>query len=269
MTLLSPCAQQVKRYDYDRFLCTLFAHPEHREPLFALFAFNQEISKISQSVSEPMIGFIKLQWWREALEDLYNGTMRGHDILKSLPHHTLSYASLEDIITAREADMDEDQPATYEALLDYIKRTSCALFQLGSTITAPTSPEIQKASEHLGIAWALTGIMRAVKFPDTKRILFPQDRVNGEEIRTGHRLEQVTPLAKEWVTLARNHIAEARQLRKHIPHASLPIFLPARLAELYLSRIEKAGYDLFHTDLEGKLTGAQLKLLGSAMVKRF
>ncbi len=269
MNTLSPCAAQVKRYDYDRFLCTLFAEPMHREPLFALLAFNQEIAKISHSVSEPMVGFIKLQWWREALEDLYNGTVRGHDILKALPYQTISYASLEDMISAREADMDDVQPATQEELIQYIERTSCTLFSLCAQVTTSTSPELQKACHHLGIAWALTGIMRAVKFPDTKRILFPQDRINGEEIRTGHRLEQVPPLAKEWVALARQHLKEARALRKALPASITPIFLPARLAELYLSRIEKANYDLFHTDLEGNLTLAQLKLLYAATLKRF
>ena len=35
--------------------------------LFALYAFNLEIARVREPVSEPMPGEIRLQWWRDAL----------------------------------------------------------------------------------------------------------------------------------------------------------------------------------------------------------
>ena len=52
---LSHCADYVRRHDRDRFLCTLFAAPEKRESLFTLYAFNQEVSKTREMVSEVML----------------------------------------------------------------------------------------------------------------------------------------------------------------------------------------------------------------------
>ena len=68
---LSYCAGEVRRHNADRFFTTLLARKDHREDLFALYAFNLEISKTREIVSETMLGAIRLQWWREAIEAIY------------------------------------------------------------------------------------------------------------------------------------------------------------------------------------------------------
>ena len=65
---LSPLARLVRRHDRDRFLTALFAPAERREDLLALYAFNYEIAKTREVVSEPVLGQIRLQWWRETID---------------------------------------------------------------------------------------------------------------------------------------------------------------------------------------------------------
>src|SRR5688572_31872194 len=81
---LSYCAREVRRADYDRFLTVLFAPPAARERLFALYAFNHEIAKVRETVSEPMLGQIRLQWWREAIATIYEGKPRPHAVVDAL-----------------------------------------------------------------------------------------------------------------------------------------------------------------------------------------
>src|SRR5271157_5432659 len=64
---LSPVAALVRRHDRDRFQTVLFAPAARREALFALYAFNYEIARVRESVTEPMIGQIRLEWWRESI----------------------------------------------------------------------------------------------------------------------------------------------------------------------------------------------------------
>ena len=64
----SYCGALLRRHDADRYLTALFAPGERREALFALYAFNLEIARMREAVSEPMMGLIRLQWWRDALE---------------------------------------------------------------------------------------------------------------------------------------------------------------------------------------------------------
>ena len=73
---LSYSAQQVRLSDPDRFLTALFAPAAARENLFALYAFNLEVARIPELVHEPMMGQIRLQWWRERFDEIYAGQPR-------------------------------------------------------------------------------------------------------------------------------------------------------------------------------------------------
>jgi len=68
---LSLCAAELRRGDRDRFLTALFAPADRREALFALYAFNLELARIRESVSQPMLGLIRLQWWRDGLDAIF------------------------------------------------------------------------------------------------------------------------------------------------------------------------------------------------------
>jgi len=70
---VSYVAGEVRRHDRDRFLTTLFVSPENRADLWALYAFNAEIARIPGSVSEPMLGRIKVQWWRDVITAIADG----------------------------------------------------------------------------------------------------------------------------------------------------------------------------------------------------
>ncbi len=62
------CEHQVRHHDKDRFLASLYAPAERRPFLFALYAFALEIGRVRRVVREPLVGTIRLQWWREALD---------------------------------------------------------------------------------------------------------------------------------------------------------------------------------------------------------
>jgi phytoene/squalene synthetase len=66
--LASRLAHSVRAADPDRYFATLFAPPTVRPYLFAFYAFNAEVSRIAESVREPMLGAIRLDWWRETAE---------------------------------------------------------------------------------------------------------------------------------------------------------------------------------------------------------
>src|SRR5215471_18639800 len=70
---LSPVAALVRRHDRDRFQTVLFAPAARREALFALYAFNYEIARVRETVTEPVLGQIRLQWWRENIAAAFEG----------------------------------------------------------------------------------------------------------------------------------------------------------------------------------------------------
>src|SRR6184192_565741 len=82
---LSPVAALVRRHDRDRYQTALFAPADRREALFALYAFNYEIARVRELVSQPMLGQIRLQWWREAVAAAFAGApSRQHEVAQPL-----------------------------------------------------------------------------------------------------------------------------------------------------------------------------------------
>ena len=82
---LSPIGAFARAHDPDRFLCALFAPAERREALFALIAFNHELARAREAASNPMAALIRLQWWRDALEEARLGRpARRHEVAAPL-----------------------------------------------------------------------------------------------------------------------------------------------------------------------------------------
>ncbi len=60
----------VRDADRDRWLATLYAPEPVRAALLAAHALDLELAKVAATTTEPMIGRIRLAWWRERLEAL-------------------------------------------------------------------------------------------------------------------------------------------------------------------------------------------------------
>jgi len=246
----------VRQHDRDRFQTALFAPARHRDALFALYAFNYEIARVRESVREPMLGQIRLQWWREAIEAAYRGAPpRRHEVVEAvsaaIASRRLGRGHFERLIAARERDLDAAPPARLTALEDYAEGTSAALIELSLEALDAAAPAALAAARHVGIGYALAGLLRAMPthaaagrsyIPDdiaAKAGLDPRDYA---ALRTTPALR----LAVETLTgAASRHLAAARALRRDVPRDALPALLPARIADRVLRRLERAGFDPF------------------------
>src|SRR5437868_5057252 len=73
--------EAVQKGDRDRYVADLFAPEPFRRHLFALHAFNAEVARVRDVVSDPMLGEIRLQWWRDSIT---NGAGGGHPVTTAL-----------------------------------------------------------------------------------------------------------------------------------------------------------------------------------------
>jgi phytoene synthase len=127
---------QIKRVDPDRWLSSRFIADEAlRADVIALYAFDHEIARIPGSVSQPLLGEIKLAWWREGLDEVFaGGSVRGHPTLQALAgaiaRHRLPRISLDAMIEARVRQLDPTpfaDEAARDAWLDAVGGTAAAL----------------------------------------------------------------------------------------------------------------------------------------------
>ncbi len=103
------CEALVRAADKDRFLATLFAPAEHRNALFALYAFNVEVSRVREAVRDPLSGEIRLQWWRDVLGGEGRGEVAANPVaaalLAAMTRYALPGERLAALIAARRFDL--------------------------------------------------------------------------------------------------------------------------------------------------------------------
>lgn len=160
MPQLSYCASQVRRLDHDRFLCALLAPAKARQALFALYAFNLEVASIREMVSDPLLGRIRLQWWREAVDGIYSARPARHPVVEPLGEAVrrfdLSRDHFERLLEARAFDLDDDAPADLDTLVGYAEDTSSSLSLLSLEALEVADGASRRAARHVGIAWGPT-----------------------------------------------------------------------------------------------------------------
>ncbi|MEM8539885.1 MAG: squalene/phytoene synthase family protein, partial [Pseudomonadota bacterium] len=59
--------ETLRDTDREAYLASLFLAADVREDFATLWAFNAEIERIRNLISEPVPGEIRLQWWRDVI----------------------------------------------------------------------------------------------------------------------------------------------------------------------------------------------------------
>jgi len=129
------CADLVERGDPDRFLSAMTADMAHRGDLMVLYAFNLEVVRAPWITAEAMIAEMRLQWWADVIEEIYEGgKVRRHEVVTPLAalisEKQLDRAPFEALIEARRWDIYKEPHADKAALDRYIMDTSAGLVWL-------------------------------------------------------------------------------------------------------------------------------------------
>jgi phytoene synthase len=122
-------ARFARAHDPDRFLCALFAPAARRGAIFALIAFNHELARAREATTNPVAALIRLQWWRDAVEEAAAGKpARRHEVATPLAAAIqaglLDPAGLLAMADAREAEAEEDALATEPAFVAWLRGTA-------------------------------------------------------------------------------------------------------------------------------------------------
>ncbi len=265
----SYCQSEVRKFDHDRYLMALFAPSAFREDLFTLYAFNLEVAKTAEVVNEPMLGHIRLQWWREAIGELYAGMPRRHEVVEPLAaavfRHGLDKPLFDAMIDAREQDLQGTAPADLNALMAYVDGTGGALAKLSEQILGGSG---SRAAAAAGGAYALAGIIRAIPFQAQRRQTFlPTALVEEVAVDMGDlfELRPHTALAKAVERLCAPLRQEIELAREDTSRSFLAARFPAVLARQYLRSIRKAKFDVFDGRVQRIHANRPLALLWAAM----
>ncbi|MEZ5838941.1 MAG: phytoene/squalene synthase family protein [Hyphomicrobiales bacterium] len=252
------CQAVVRRTDADRFFASLYVPAEQRDAIFALYAFNTEIARVRELVSDPYPGEMRYQWWRDTLGGVCHGHVEAHPVaaamIETVQRYALPLPLIEAVLEARTFDLYDDPMESLDELEDYGRDTSAGMLRLAAHVMmGEERPEIETVACHAGIAYAFTALLRALPFHSARRQLYlPEDLreafgVDAEDVFAGNRTPELLALLGAMRDRIRHHLAETRAQIGVVPLEAAPAFLPISLVECYLKVMEAPDYDPFRT----------------------
>jgi phytoene synthase len=245
----------VRRVDEDRWLAAQFADRAARKRLHALYACNYEIARTAEVVSEPALGDIRLQWWREAIGALFeDGAAPPHPALAQLgelaAQGALDRATIDAMIDARAFDLTAQPFQTWSDLEAYIDATAGAVIRMAAAACAPNlqpSPLILQLFRECGRVWGYTGLVRALPiWTARRRTFFPARlmehvKLTPEALFSGATIHETSAAARTVLDRASHAHREARRLAHNTPKEYFPAYGYVALAPIYMRGVDRTG----------------------------
>ncbi|MDA9008356.1 squalene/phytoene synthase family protein [Alphaproteobacteria bacterium] len=172
--MLSYCASQVKETNRFNFQLCLFAPSTDQEALFSLFAFDAEVAKIPLVTSESITGLIRLQWWQDAIDEIYGGTPRKHPVVEALAetvkNNNLPKELFDLYLQHREWELEpEDKPSSV-VLQDYFDQVFGGFHHLLLLALEPrASKELVGKARMLGANWGMVILLAQLRAADQSK----------------------------------------------------------------------------------------------------
>lgn len=243
-------ADLVRKADQDRYLSVLYAPENRRDALLALYAFDAEIARVRDLISEPMPGEIRLQWWRDVISADEPGS--GHPIaialLKAIADHRLPRQTFLDYLEARVFDLYDDPMPSRTDLEGYCGETASALFQLAALVLDPAAAaNAGEASGHAGCATGIARLIRLMPFHRSRGQCFvPLDilaasGLDRDAFIAGENPAAMTAAASAMVSLASEHLRAFDAGVSNVPASLRPAFLPMATLSARLGRTDPSS----------------------------
>ncbi len=154
----------LRRADPDRWLASRFiGDARARADVLALYAFDHELGRAGRVSTSPLIAEIRLVWWREALEEIYEvRRVRGHPVAHALAEairrRGLPLAPLDAMIDARIEALTAP-PRDLDSAIAWADAVGGSAAVLAARILDPGGPA--EAAALSGRVWGLAHLRRA------------------------------------------------------------------------------------------------------------
>jgi len=257
------CAGLVRTHDFARYAATLFVPAALRRGLLALYAFNVEISRIRDQVTQPLPGEIRLQWWSDMLAGAAHGGGEGNpvaaELLLTVRTWDLPVERLSRLLEEHQFDLYNDPMPTLSALEGYLNETSAVLFALAAQMAGWQFGEIEHLARHAGLAQGIAQVVAALPRDASRRRLFvPLQLLEShdsaiEELFAGRQPPNLRAALDRLIGEAAAHETTARALLAAAPPEVRPVFLPLALVGRELLRMSRADHDPFQPRPKSRL----------------
>jgi NADH dehydrogenase [ubiquinone] 1 alpha subcomplex assembly factor 6 len=174
-------ADEVRRSDYERYLLSLVAPSASRPTLWAILALNAELGRIPDQVSQPVLGQMRLAWWRDAIaKAVGQGECGGNPVLLGLKSAALAglvtEGGLTALVDAQEGLLLRDPAGPLSSLNADATPTGVALARLRLHALRIDTAVYEETAARQGVAWELMRSLRALPHAAAQgQVVIPAD----------------------------------------------------------------------------------------------
>ncbi|XP_069477490.1 NADH dehydrogenase (ubiquinone) complex I, assembly factor 6 isoform X5 [Ambystoma mexicanum] len=222
------------------------------------------LRQVKDLVSQKNIGLMRMQFWRTAVEDMYHDNPPHQPIAmelwKAIKKHKLTKSWFMRIIDEREKNLDDRAYRTIQELEKYAENTQSSLLYLTLETLGVKDVHADHAASHIGKAHGIITCLRAVPYHSSQRKVFlPMDicmmhDVSQEDFIRGSLEKQVRDVAFDIASQAHVHLEHARSFCKNVPTKAIPAFIHTVTLDMYLNKLRKVDFNVFHPSLQRKNT---------------
>ncbi|KAI9698691.1 MAG: hypothetical protein M1836_003801 [Candelina mexicana] len=171
----------VRTFDSPSYTLQTFIPPSARDAYLAIRAFNVDIARVADSVSNPTVGALRMQFWRDAISKSLAGSPPKEPVgvllahaLEDLQSRSESGARLNKswflrVINTREQYLHNAPYPTLAALETYAENTYSTLLYLTLSALPLTSVAADHLASHIGKAAGIVAVLRGLPL-----LAFPQ-----------------------------------------------------------------------------------------------
>ncbi|KAK1970144.1 squalene/phytoene synthase [Colletotrichum sublineola] len=247
------CQTQLQHSDYDAHLISRLVPARTADAYLALRNLNLELVRLPEQVSNPVIGQMRMQFWRDSIDKTFAGNPPAepicvllHQALQDLrARSTTSTASsikfwVQRLIKTREKHMDNRPYASLAALEEYAENTYSTLMYATLAAMPLRSMHVDHLASHIGKACGIVAVLRGIPVlaapqqqpakshagPGGGRqdpaLLLPLDimaeaSLREEDVfRYGPRAEGFQDAVFKVATRANDHLITAREMLKNL-----------------------------------------------------
>lgn len=284
-------SDNLRQNNYAHYITSmLIPDAKKRAAVVTLYEFYHEIAKIPNHVTEPLMGQIRLKWWLEKIDSIYdendeNGeNIESHPIITPLADviktYDLPYGLFEKLIEQRWKIISPDFCLqNMDELENHIKEAEFPIILLVMNVLKKTqdlSDEQIEAASSMSIACGLADIMKNfLKDRACRRVFIPQDLILAHGLTPQKIIDfkpdakRLSPIFKELAERANKKLKRARKYRKDCPKNLHPALLLGVVTESNLKILKASNYELTNEESFSSPMNTPFKLWLSVIIGRY
>lgn len=274
-----PLLAELREADRDRYLAVLLSPEEHRPALTALYLFNAELARVRERISEPLPGEVRLQYWRDLLEDSGHGESQRNPLaarlLQTLETYHLPAAPLIGMSEARIFDLYDDPMGSLSDFEGYAGETASALIQLASLVLdSEKAAAASTAAGHAGVAQAVAGsLLLMSRHRANGQVFIPTEILSAtgldrESFLIASDRDRVGNAIRAFVGFGRSHL-ERFEAEGPVAREIAPAYLPVSSCKNILVKAERLGENVLDNAIQPPQWKRQFAVMRSLLFRKF